>query len=178
MGAILVAMPRHEDSSRICDIIRQSDIWEDVFVCDTGSEVLRRIEDMDISLVVCTRRLSDMGFEELHDYMPASSNMLLLTKDVQIGLFSSNIVILQMPFKTSDLISSIKMVLPGGYRPRNAKKARSPGDKITIDKAKMLLMERNNMSEPEAYRYLQKNSMDMGRTLLETAYMILSLGTG
>ena len=70
------------------------------------------------------------------------------------------------------------MVLPGGYRPRNAKKARSPGDKVTIDKAKLLLMERNNMSEPEAYRYLQKNSMDMGRTLLETAYMILSLGTG
>ena len=63
MGAILVAMPRHEDSSRICDIIRQSDIWEDVFVCDTGSEVLRRIEDMDISLVVCTRRLSDMGLK-------------------------------------------------------------------------------------------------------------------
>ena len=178
MGAILVAMPRHEDSSRISDIIRQSDIWEDVFVCDTGSEVLRRIEDMDISLVVCTRRLSDMGFEELHDYMPARMNMLLLTKDVQIGLFSSNIVILQMPFKTSDLISSIKMILPGGYRPRNAGKARSPGDKLTIDKAKLLLMERNNMTEPEAYRYLQKNSMDMGRTLLETAYMILSLGAG
>jgi response regulator NasT len=39
-------------------------------------------------------------------------------------------------------------------------------------------MERNNMTEPEAYRYLQKNSMDMGRTLLETAYMILSLGAG
>ena len=29
------------------------------------------------------------------------------------------------------------------------------------------------MTEPEAYRYLQKNSMDMGRTLSETAQMIL-----
>ena len=39
----------------------------------------------------------------------------------------------------------------------------------------MLLMARNNMTEPEAYRYLQKNSMDMGRTLSETAHMIISM---
>lgn len=177
MGAILVAMPKHEDSSRIMDIIKQSDIWEEIFVCDTASEILRRIEDMDISVVVCTRRLRDMGFEELHDYIPANISMLLLTKDIRIGLFSSNIVVLQIPFATSDLISSIRMLLPTGYRSGGNRKARSSGDKLTIDKAKLLLMDRNNMSEPEAYRYLQKNSMDMGRTLLETAYMILSLGT-
>ena len=61
MGAIIVAMPKHDDSDRIADIIKHSDIWEEVFICDTGSEVLRKIEDMDISLVVCTRKLRDMG---------------------------------------------------------------------------------------------------------------------
>lgn len=175
MGAILVAMPKHEDSDRIADIIRRSDIWEEVFICDTGSEVLRRIVDMDISLVVCTRKLRDMGYEELYNYMPVSMNMLLLTKDVRTDLFSSNIIIVQIPFKTSDLVSSMRMLMPSGYRRREKKTAtRSEGDKLTIDKAKRLLMDRNNMTEPEAYRYLQKNSMDMGRTLSETAQMILS----
>ena len=178
MGAILVAMPRHDDSERIARMIRGSDIWEDVFICDTGSEILRRIEDMDISLVLCTRRMCDMGYEELYEYIPAATNMLLLTKDNRIDLFSSNIVVLQMPFKSADLINSMRMLLPEGYRRSNAKTARSVGDKITIDKAKMLLMDRNNMTEPEAYRYMQKNSMDMGRTLAETAHMILSLGGG
>lgn len=176
MGAILVAMPKHEDSDRIADIIRRSDIWEEVFICDTGSEVLRRIEDMDISLVVCTRKLRDMGYEELYNYLPVSMNMLLLTKDVRTDLFSSNIIIVQIPFKTADLVSSMRMLMPSGYRRSDRKKpVRSEGDKLTIDKAKLLLMERNNMTEPEAYRYLQKNSMDMGRTLSETAHMILSL---
>ena len=176
MGAILVAMPKHEDSDRIADIIRRSDIWEEVFICDTGSEVLRKIEDMDISLVVCTRKLRDMGYEELYNYLPVSMNMLLLTKDVRTDLFSSNIIIVQIPFKTADLVSSMRMLMPSGYRRSDKKKAvRSEGDKLTIDKAKLLLMERNNMTEPEAYRYLQKNSMDMGRTLSETAHMILSL---
>ena len=178
MGAILVAMPRHDDSERIARMIRGSDIWEDVFICDTGSEILRRIEDMDISLVLCTRRMCDMGYEELYEYIPAATNMLLLTKDNRIDLFSSNIVVLQMPFKSADLINSMHMLLPEGVRRRNPRQVRSAGDKVTIDKAKMLLMDRNNMTEPEAYRYMQKNSMDMGRTLAETAHMILSLGGG
>ena len=151
MGAILVAMPKHDDSGRIADIIKESDIWEDIFICDTGSDVLRKVEDMDISLVVCTRKMQDMGYEEMYNYLPSNVSMLLL-------------------------ISSIRMLLPAGYR-RTSKRpvTRSMGDKLTIDKAKMLLMERNNMTEPEAYRYMQKNSMDMGRTLSETAQMILSL---
>ena len=178
MGAIIVAMPKHDDSDRIARIIKTSDIWEEVFICDTGSEVLRKIEDMDISLVILTRRLRDMGYEELYEYLPSGVNMLLLTKDVNTEIFSSNILILQMPFKQPDLISSIRMLQPEGYRRQKRKPPeRSGSDRQTIDEAKLLLMNRNNMSEPEAYRYLQKNSMDMGRTLTETAQMILALNS-
>ncbi len=177
MGAIIVAMPKHDDSCRIAEIVRKSEIWEDTHICDTGSEVLRKIEDMDISLVICSRRMRDMGYEELYNYLPANINMLLLTKNIETDLFSSNIIILQTPFKTVDFINTIRMQLPAVYRRRSSKPAaRSDGDKLTIDEAKKLLMMRNNMTEPEAYRYLQKNSMDMGRTLAETAHMILSLG--
>ena len=44
-----------------------------------------------------------------------------------------------------------------------------------IRKAKELLMARNNMTEEEAHRYIQKRSMDNGTDLTETAQMILSL---
>lgn len=176
MGAIIVAMPRPEDSERIASIIRQSGIWADTLMCSSGAEILRRVEDMDIGLVICTRKLKDMGYEELHEYLPAGLNMLLLTKDIKIDLYSGNIIILQIPFRPADLVSSIRMLLPdkmSGDRKRPA--LRSALDKQTIDKAKALLMARNNMTEPEAYRYLQKNSMDMGRTLSETAHMIISM---
>ena len=36
-------------------------------------------------------------------------------------------------------------------------------------------MERNNMTEAEAHRYLQKTSMDNGTGFTETAQMILSM---
>ena len=36
-------------------------------------------------------------------------------------------------------------------------------------------MERNHLSEEEAYRYIQKSSMDTGTNMVETAQMILML---
>ena len=52
---------------------------------------------------------------------------------------------------------------------------RSAEEKETINLAKALLMERNHMSEEEAHRYLQKNSMETGTNMLETAQMVLMI---
>ena len=43
-----------------------------------------------------------------------------------------------------------------------------------IKEAKCLLMERNHMSEEEAYRYIQKCSMDSSTSMVETAKMVLT----
>ena len=50
---------------------------------------------------------------------------------------------------------------------------KSDADKQIIEKAKLVLMDRNGMTEPEAFRYIQKVSMDTGRKSVETAEMIL-----
>ena len=55
------------------------------------------------------------------------------------------------------------------------KQNRSPEEKKILDKAKGILMERNLMTEPEAFRYIQKSSMDAGRTLIESAQMIITM---
>ena len=53
-------------------------------------------------------------------------------------------------------------------------KRRSENEQKVIDDAKALLMERNNLSEEEAHKYIQKLSMDSGNNLVETAEMILA----
>jgi response regulator NasT len=54
-------------------------------------------------------------------------------------------------------------------------KERSMEEQNLIMRAKELLMERNNMTESEAHRYIQKCSMDSGTNLVETAQMVISL---
>ena len=44
-----------------------------------------------------------------------------------------------------------------------------------ISNAKMMLMQRNHLSEDDAYRYIQKSSMDSGTNMVETAQMLLML---
>ena len=176
MGSIIVAMPKYDNANQLADMIRRSDIAETVSICTIGSDVLRKVEDMDVSVVVCVRRLSDMGYEELSGLLPPHVKMLLLTKDPDLVPFSEEIVKLLMPFRSADLVSSLRTLLSYEYYPRKKKKpVRSPEEQRLIDRAKAILMERNDMTEPEAFRFIQKSSMDTGRTLVESAQMILLL---
>ena len=50
---------------------------------------------------------------------------------------------------------------------------RGTEEQRTIDQAKALLMNRNNMSEQEAHRFLQKKSMDNGLKLIDMAVKVL-----
>ncbi len=58
---------------------------------------------------------------------------------------------------------------------RRQPRQRSEEEMQVIQKAKRLLMERNNMTEAQAHRYIQKCSMDSGNDMVETAHMVLQV---
>ena len=91
----------------------------------------------------------------------------------------SEVVSLPMPLKVQDLLNTLEMMMVQYRRwkkkQKNKPKVRSEGEKRTIRKAKELLMERNQMTEEEAHRYIQKISMDSATNLVETAEMLLEL---
>lgn len=91
---------------------------------------------------------------------------------------TTGILSLTTPLKVYDLVNTAEMVLH--QMERMAKKARKPKRRSErednyIKNAKVLLMERNHLSEEEAHRYIQKSSMDNGTNMVETAQMILTL---
>ena len=91
----------------------------------------------------------------------------------------TDIVSLSLPIKIHELIETVEMmdysINRRRKKMRQRPKVRSEEEQQEIDRAKLLLMERNNLSEEEAHRYIQKRSMDNGTGLMETAQMILSL---
>ena len=91
----------------------------------------------------------------------------------------SGVVCLPMPLKVHDLLSTLDMMLQAQQRIRRKLRSRprerSKEEQDLINEAKALLMDRNNMTESEAHRYMQKCSMDSGTNLVETAQMIISL---
>ena len=146
----------------------------------TGADILRISHDRDYGVVICTRQLKDMSYMELAGYLPEYFGMIVLTRDPELDTYADNIIKLMMPFKTSELLSTIDMITSVFVR-RIRKKGnipikRSRSQNQVIEDAKRLLMERNAMSEPEAFRYIQKTSMDTGRTMVESAQMIIMIG--
>ena len=54
-------------------------------------------------------------------------------------------------------------------------KQRNAEEIAVIKEAKLVLMKRNNMTEDEAHRYIQKHSMDNSTSMVETAQMVLTV---
>ena len=132
-------------------------------------------------IIICGYKLSDnMLYSELYEYKPKSFEMLLVaSKNLWDDCQDNDIVCAAMPIKVNDLINTIEMMLQIQVRRRKKKrmqpKRRSPQEQKVIDDAKAILMEKNNMTEPEAFRYIQKCSMDSGNTMVESASMVIGI---
>ena len=118
-------------------------------------------------IIICGYKLSDnMLYSELYEYKPKSFEMLLVaSKNLWDDCQDNDIVCAAMPIKVNDLINTIEMML----------QVQVALDFGTIDDAKAILMEKNNMTEPEAFRYIQKCSMDSGNTMVESASMVIGI---
>lgn len=147
-------------------------------VCTTGAQVVSKASELDGGILLCGYRLADMYYRQLHTDLSKGFEMLLLASAAKLEeCVDNDIVCLRMPIKTVDLINTLQMMTSNYNRRIKKQKAkpkqRSEAERQLIAKAKEVLMERNNMSEEEAHRYIQKNSMDNGTNLVETAEIIL-----
>lgn len=178
MSSIVIALPKIEDAKKIRVILERHG-FSVASVCSTASKALASVSELESGVLICGYRLSDMNCLDLSECMPDGFEMLLLASDRVICEVPSSILSLRMPLKASDLINTVHMILSQQERRRRREKKkpkpRSWKEQNYISNAKMILMQRNNLSEEEAYRYIQKCSMDSGTNMAETAQMILML---
>lgn len=177
MFNVIVAFPKLEDAKSIKNILVQNGITVDA-VLTSASSVIATVEELDYGIVICSYRFRDMYYIDLKECLPEGFTMLLLASATKMDEVAGNDVIaLRMPFKTYELVNTIEMMMQA-YQRRKKKekpKKRTMEEEKVLEHAKALLMERNNMTEIEAHRYIQKTSMDSGTNMIETAEMILSI---
>lgn len=174
---IIVALKKLEDAKGIRNLLMKNGFQVDS-VCTTGSQVLSRTDDLNDGIVICSYRMSDMMYSELHACLPKGFEMLLLASANTLqDCDCRDIMSLSMPLKVHDLINTVNMMAQAierrKRRNRQRPKERSAEEEGLIKEAKELLMNRNHMTEEEAHRYLQKCSMDSGTSLVEEARMVL-----
>lgn len=179
MPSIIIAFPKMEDTVSIKNALVRNG-YDVNATCTTGAQVVTIANELDDGIVICGYRFSDMHYSQLNGYLPKGFEMLLIASPNKLEeCTDNNIVCLSMPIKMTDLVNTLQMMFYNYSRRRKKEKdkpkPRTEEEKGIISKAKLVLMERNNMTEEEAHRYIQKNSMDSGTNMVEMAEMILSL---
>ena len=175
--SIIVAFPNRDNAAKIRNLIVRGGM-DVTGVCTAGAQALQYADMADEGIVVCGYKLKDMMYTELREYLPGDFEMLLVaSSDKWTGGAMEGVIGLSMPVKAYDLMNTLEMmhctIEQRRKRRKLEQKNRNLQQKAVITRAKELLMSRNNMSEAEAHRYLQKSSMDSGTNMVETAEMVL-----
>ncbi len=178
MANIIVAFSKIDDAKNIKNVLVRSG-YPVAAICSTGAQAINYAESLDCGVVVCGGRFPDMMASELKDRLPGGFDMLAVASPAYQDSGRDDIVYVNMPLKVHDLVNTLSMICQAQERRRRKlreiARVRSEKERNLITNAKRILMERNNMTEAEAHRYIQKCSMDSGTNMVETAQMIISI---
>lgn len=179
MTGIIVVFPKIDDAKSIKNLLVRNG-FSVAAVCTTGAQAISQADGLNSGIVICSYKMSDMFYSELHDCLPAGFEMLLMaSQHILAGCMDNDIVCLAMPLKLYDLVNTVEMMIQAAERRKKRLKVkpkeRKEGEVELIKEAKYLLMNRNNMTEEEAHRYIQKCSMDSSTNMVETAQMVLTM---
>lgn len=176
---IIVAFPKLEDAKNLKKVLIRNG-FDDILACSSASQVISTANESEGGVVICGYKLADMHYSELFGFLPREFSMLLVASPAKLqDCYSREIVCLAAPIQNREFVSTVQMMTMDiarelKRRNKNRPKKRSAEEQKVIDAAKALLMERNQMTEQDAHKYLQKLSMDSGNNLVETAEMILT----
>ncbi len=179
MANIIIALSRPEEAEAIRNILMRNG-FRSIFIVANGAQAISKMDDLDDGIVICGYKLQDMMYDKLKDSMPYGFDMVILVSQKNAGECNrEDVEKLIMPLKSDALVYSLNRIADEQFRrrkrDRSKPRVRSEEDRKIIEEAKMLIMTRNHMTEQEAHKYIQRNSMESGSGLVETAEKILAL---
>ncbi len=183
MTGVIVVLPKIDDARNMKNLLVRNGMPA-AGVCTTGAQAIAQAEGLEEGIVLCSYKLRDMLYSGLRECLPDGFEMLVLASAhvIRDGLIEKDVICLSMPLKVHDLLSTLDMMIQVMERRKRKRKAkpreRSASEVKLISEAKEVLMSRNHLTEEEAYRYIQKCSMDSGTNMVETSQMILAMMKG
>lgn len=176
---IIVVFPKKEAAQKIKNILMKNG-YDVAAVCLTGARAIEAAGHLESGVVICGVRFVDMLYYELKDCLPVYFEMVVIARrEMWQEYGGDNTAWLPLPMSGFDLLDLVDTKFRDIERRMKKDLAKSgtrtEEEKALIRRAKELLMQKNGYAEEEAHRYLQKQSMDGGRTLVETAHMVLDM---
>lgn len=154
-------------------------------ICTSGNLLIRKCRTTKPQLVILNYDLSDINGAEVSRIICSEkiSKVILLCTMQQYNFVipwekKVGLLCMQKPIKPSEFINLVSNVSNEMSKNTVSNKQQNRGrnieDKKIIDKAKQILIIKYNLLEEEAYRKIQKDSMDNKISMLQLAKQIIS----
>ena len=175
MERIILAFSSDKAAEKLKIMLEATSYYVEPSVCRSGAELLRRLGEVDDPLVIMGFKLPDLTVNHIYEAAGDECRILAVVRaDHAEDIIYDEILALPLPITRARLIDSVNILL--GNIPDNKKNISRSADELKlVERAKLFLMERFNMTEEQAHRFIQKRSMDTGARFTDTAKAILNI---
>ena len=84
MTNIIVVLPKLEEAKGVKSILVRSG-FQVTGICTTGTQAISQVDGLNDGIVICSYKLADMIYTELHDDLPEGFEMLLMADRKSVG---------------------------------------------------------------------------------------------
>lgn len=177
---VIVATAKVEASEKIKNILIEGG-YDVLTVCTSGNELIRKALQYSPSLVILSYKLPDTTAMEVYDSLAGICDFLVMINEAYLSIVdeSLDVFYLTNPLSKSVLLNSVNMVFQSRRRlfklqEKVEKLEVKMEERKIVDKAKGILMSTEGITETEAFRIIQKRSMDTGKKMIKIAEEIIN----
>ncbi len=165
---VVVAFSRPETAQRFAGALEAEGLSV-LRVCTAGAQALRALEPCEDAVLVCGARLPDRTADELARDLDGRAAVLVAARPEWLALCEEpSLHRLALPASGAQLAGAVRAIV----RRQNRPAPRTADEGRLIDEAKRALMARG-MTEAEAHRFLQRESMRLGVRMAVCAQLTL-----
>ena len=158
MKDIIIAYPNKEVALRLRALLVGEGLRVS-HICALGSSALGAAGEKDAGVIICASLLRDMGAGTLAEQLPADFDVVALSKNGKTE-YMGNLITLTLPLDRQEFLQTVAR--------------RKEADEDLISNAKLVLMNTQDMTELQAHRFLQKESMRTGLKITDLAQKIIN----
>ncbi|HIW85439.1 MAG TPA: ANTAR domain-containing protein [Candidatus Eubacterium faecipullorum] len=167
MKDIIVVYPKKETALSLRSLIEKNG-FHVTHICALGSSALEIAHEKQSGIIVCPFLMRDITAAELAEQVPPGFDIIALSKNGS-EQYMGNLITLPVPMDREDFLNTVHMLASS----KSSFTRRTGEDGEYISKAKEALMHIKGMSETQAHKYLQQQSMKSGKKIAAAAMDIL-----
>ncbi|MBD7914834.1 ANTAR domain-containing protein [Clostridium sp. Sa3CUN1] len=177
---VIIAL-NNEDIAQKIKIIVVSNGFNVVTMCTYGSELIRAIKQFSPSIVISGYKFKDMNLINIYESVRDGCGFLAIVNEPYKSFIqeATDIYCISSPVNASLLINSLEIIYQSEKRVKKLKEKvlsleSKINDRILIEKAKGIIMNKFLLSEEEAYKYIQKSCMNHGIKIIDFSKKLIN----